>query len=65
MTLSGFVTANAQEYGFVFNVHYQDMPDQFIAMLDADVLHTTEKVRVSSCIALTVIAEPLSVQDLV
>lgn len=36
------------------------MPDQFIAMLDADVLHTTEKERVSSCIALTVVGEPLS-----
>lgn len=37
------------------------MPDQFIAMLGADVLRTTEKARVSSCIALTAVGEPLSV----
>lgn len=61
----GLCQQRHESLGFVFNVRYQDMPDQFIAMLDADILHTKAKARVSSCIALAVVAEPLSVWDLV
>lgn len=44
-----FCASKCKILGFVFHVDYQDMPDQLIARLDADVFHTTEQGELLHC----------------
>lgn len=51
--------------GFVFRVPCQGLSDQFIAMLGADVLQTTDNRKVSSCFASPIATRPLNAWELV
>lgn len=44
-----FSASKGKSVGFVFSVLYQDMPDQPIARLDAEVLHPTEQAELLHC----------------